>query len=65
MHYRIIANGTYDCEMLIDMLADINPLNYRQKNVYRYKFKKMLTASALGMTAGKEWDGYEAATGGY
>lgn len=65
LHYRIIANGTYDCEMLIDMLADINPLNYRQKNVYRYKFKKMLTASALGMTAGKEWDGYEAATGGY
>ena len=65
LHYRIIANGTYDCEMLIDMLADINPLNYRQKNVYRYKFKKMLTAAALGMTAGKAWDGYEAATGGY
>lgn len=65
LHYKIIANGTYDCELLIGMLSDFNPLNYRQKNVYRYKFKKMLTAAALGMTAGKEWDGYEAATGGY
>lgn len=65
LHYKIIANGTYDCEMLINMLSEFNPLNYRQRNVYRYKFKKMLTAAALGMTAGKEWDGYEAATGGY
>lgn len=65
LHYKIIANGTYDCELLIDMLSEFNPLGYRQKNVYRYKFKKMLTAAALGMTAGKEWDGYEAATGGY
>ena len=65
LHYKIIANGTYDCELLIDMLSEFNPLGYRQSNVYRYKFKKMLTAAALGMTAGKEWDGYEAATGGY
>lgn len=65
LHYKIIANGTYDCELLIDLLSEFNPLGYRQSNVYRYKFKKMLTAAALGMTAGKEWDGYEAATGGY
>ena len=48
-----------------DMLSDFNPLQYRHKNVHRYKFKKMLTAAALGMTVGKEWDGYEVATGGY
>lgn len=65
LHYKIMANGTYDCELLIDILSEFNPLGYRQSNVYRYKFKKMLTAAALGMTAGKEWDGYEAATGGY
>lgn len=65
LHYKIISNGTYDCELLIDILSELNPLNYRKTNVYRYKFKKMLTASALGMTAGKQWDGYETATGGY
>lgn len=65
LHYKIMANGTYDCELLIDMLSEFNPLKYRKNNVYRYKFKKMLTAAALGMTAGKEWDGYESATGGY
>ena len=65
LHYNIISTGTYECELLIDLLSDFNPLGYRQRNVYRYKFKKMLAAAALGMTAGKEWDGYETATGGY
>lgn len=65
LHYKIIENGTYDCELLVDLLTNRNPLNYRKKNVYRYKFKKMITAAALGMTPGKEWDGYEVATGGY
>ena len=65
MHYKIIANGTYVCELLIDMLSECNLLGYRQSNVNRYKFKKMLMAAELGMTAVKEWAGYDATTGGY
>lgn len=65
LHYKLIEKAAYDCELLVDILSGLNPLKYRRKNVYRYKFKKMITAAALGMTAGKEWDGYETATGGY
>ena len=29
LHYKIIANGTYDCELLIDILSKFNTLGYR------------------------------------
>lgn len=47
------------------MLEEKNPLNYKNKNVYTYKIKELLCASALGMTPGREWNGNESATGGY
>lgn len=66
LHYRLMDLSVYDCELLTSILSEINPLNYNRRNiVYRYKFKKMITAAALGMTPGKCWDGYETATGGY
>lgn len=65
MHYRTISESIYDCEMLIQMLAEVNPMKYNRTKNYRYKFKKMITASALGMTPGKEWNGFDTATGGY
>ncbi len=66
LQYCLLQTCKFQCfNIFVDMLSEFNPLGYRQKNVYRYKFKKMLTAAAFGMTAGKEWDGYEAATGGY
>lgn len=46
-------------------MADANPLGYRRPDLYAIKFKKLLTASALGMTPGKVWDGKDSATGGY
>lgn len=64
-HYLHIDESIYDCSRLLDLVAESNPINYRRNNIYSFKFKKLLTAAALGMTPGKEWDGIEAATGGY
>lgn len=64
-HYLAMQISPTDCESLCGILESINPLGYRRGNVYAYKIKKLLCASALGMTPGTEWDGYESATGGY
>ncbi len=64
-HFMTINEKRIDCEALCNLLEMENPLGYSRKNFYTYKIKKLLCASALGMTPGKEWDGNEAATGGY
>lgn len=64
-HFNLITDKVYDCGLLCEMLEMTNPLNYRKKGVYKYKFKKLLAAAALGMTPGKEWDGLDNASGGY
>ena len=64
-HYKHISEGIYDCTSLLDLVSNENPLKYRRNDIYFIKFKKMITAAALGMTPGKVWDGREAATGGY
>lgn len=64
-HYIHISEGIYDCVDLLNFVADANPLGYRRPDLYAIKFKKLLTASALGMTPGKVWDGKDSATGGY
>lgn len=65
MHYKHINDGVYDCKKLIELVSKDNALRYRSPEVYSYKFKKLITASALGMTPGKIWNGRDAATGGY
>ena len=64
-HYISMQDPSVDCEALCKILEKNNPLSYRKSDIYTYKIKKLLCASALGMTPGKEWDGNEAATGGY
>jgi len=64
-HFMTMSEKHIDCEALCTLLERENPLGYSRPNFYTYKIKKMLCASALGMTPGKAWDGYEAATGGY
>ena len=64
-HYMTMPIMHMDCEMLCRMLEQNNPLKYRNPNIYAYKIKKLLCASALGMTPGIEWNGIESATGGY
>ena len=64
-HYSEIESGIYDCDTVVTYLTEANPMHYHNPNVYKYKIKKLITASALGMTPGKEWDGLDSATGGY
>lgn len=64
-HYEHIAEKVYDCEDLIGYLVRENPMEYKKPSIYRHKIKKMISASALGMTPGKEWSGIDVATGGY
>ncbi|MBQ0067945.1 MAG: HpaII family restriction endonuclease, partial [Phascolarctobacterium sp.] len=57
--------GKNYCTDLIDVIEKNNFLKYRRDGLYRYKFKHLLSAMALGMTAGKTWDGMDEANGGY
>ena len=51
---------------VISYMMDQNPLNYVDVDMYPYKFKKLLSAFALGMTPTDEsWKGVEDANGGY
>lgn len=63
LHYKNMT--IYDCNMLLDLLVQNNPMEYKNPSIYTFKFKKFISAVALGMTAGKEWDGRDSATGGY
>lgn len=58
-------DGISDCDKLVEKLEFENPMKYGNVNAYRYKFKKFLTAVALGMKPGSIWDGIDEATGGY
>lgn len=54
-----------DCRTLAARMEEKDPLGYQRKGVYTYKFRKFLSAVALGMKPSKEWDGRDEANGGY
>lgn len=58
-------DGITSCWDMVEKLKETNPLNYGNLNAYAYKFKKFLTAIALGMRPATEWNGIEEANGGY
>ena len=58
-------DGISNCDKMVEKLEQENPMNYGNVNAYRYKFKKFLTAVALGMKPATVWDGVDEATGGY
>ena len=58
-------DGISNCNDMVEKLEHENPMNYGNLNAYRYKFKKFLTAVALGMKPATVWDGLDEATGGY
>lgn len=58
-------DGISNCYDMVERLEEENPMNYGNVNAYRYKFKKFLTAVALGMKPATIWDGIDEATGGY
>ena len=51
----------------VEEVAKDNPFGYKGNilSFYEYKMKKLLLASALGMTPAKEWNGRFDANGGY
>ena len=55
-------------EDVLNVVEKVNPLNYNLalgQPFYQYKFKKLLSESALGMLPSKPWQGIADATGGY
>lgn len=58
-------DGISNCNEMVEKLEKENPLNYGNVKAYRYKYKKFLTAVALGMKPATVWDGLDEATGGY
>lgn len=58
-------DGISNCQDMVNKLEIENPMNYGNVNAYRYKFKKFLTAIALGMKPATIWDGIDEASGGY
>lgn len=58
-------DGISNCNEMVEKLEKENPMNYGNVNAYRYKFKKFLTAVALGMKPATVWDSWDEATGGY
>ena len=58
-------DGISNCNEMVEKLEQENPMNYGNVNAYRYKFKKFLTAVALGMKPATVWDGLDETTGGY
>lgn len=58
-------DGICNCDEMVEKLELENPMNYGNVNAYKYKFKKFLTAVALGMVPAAVWNGIDEATGGY
>lgn len=61
-HYN---NNLNTCQDVVDRLSQIDPLKTQVSNFYSHKFKKLLCATALGMTPSKTWNGEDEANGGY
>ncbi len=54
-----------ECDKLVELLGERDPLGYEDDAMYLYKFKKFLCSCALGMKPAKKWDGLDEANGGY
>lgn len=54
-----------ECDKLVKLAGERDPLGYRDAMMYEYKFKKFLCSCALGMKPAKTWDGLDEANGGY
>lgn len=69
--YMMLKYYLYSTNNILETLnavSEDNPLRYdlsQGHKFYHYKFKKLLTESALGMLPGKVWSGKADASGGY
>lgn len=58
-------DGICNCDELVKMLEQRDPMRFGNTYAYAYKFKKFLTSIALGMKPATLWDGRDEASGGY
>ena len=58
-------DGVCNCDELVKMLEQRDPMRFGNTYAYAYKFKKFLTSIALGMKPATLWDGRDEASGGY
>ncbi len=58
-------NNEVECTKLLKHLDEDNPLKFPREGFYSFKFKKLLSAIALGMMPSALWDGIDEANGGY
>lgn len=61
-YYR---DGISNCREIVEKLCENNTLKFRNCKAYELKFKRFLTAIALGMKPAAAWDGRDEANGGY
>lgn len=54
-----------ECDKLVQLTGQRDPIGYGDAMMYEYKFKKFLCSCALGMKPAKKWDGLDEANGGY
>lgn len=54
-----------ECDKLVKLAGERDPIGYGDALMYEYKFKKFLCSCALGMKPAKKWDGLDEANGGY
>lgn len=54
-----------ECDKLVTLLGERDPLRYGETILYEYKFKKFLCSCALGMKPAQMWNGLDEANGGY
>jgi hypothetical protein len=62
------VTGLGTCKQVLQRITDENPMAYDLENgqpFYEYKFKRLVSESALGMLPGTTWNGFADATGGY
>ena len=65
MLYASYLMGETKCGNLVLLLEEKNPLSYPSYGFYAFKFKRLLSAIALGMKPSVLWDGVDEANGGY
>lgn len=65
MLLKFFKEKASDCSILAECLQNNDPLQNGIQDFYKYKIKKLLCSSALGMTPGTPWNGRDKANGGY
>lgn len=59
------AEDIKECDELVKIIGENDPIEYGDPKLYERKFKKFLCSCALGMKTAKKWEGMYEDKGGY